>query len=161
MLLTLGFASAAVAVAMLACSQSSGPKQAHDNLIVDVPASTATSPPPPPPPSDAASDALTNDDYIENLDGYAPVVTCNACNCPSATSYCFGGSTGHIAFSGQCNWIDAGPGNDLQVGCHEVPDACSASDCECIIKAVAPTTGCYPVCAIVKGMAAVVYCPNP
>ncbi len=160
MLLALGLGAGAVAAAMPACSQSS-PKQAHDNLIVDVPASTATSPPPPPMQDGAPSDAATNDDYIENLDGYMPVTTCDMCNCPSGSSYCFGGSTGHIAFSGQCNWIDAGPGNDLQVGCHKLPGTCAANDCPCIAQSVAPISGCYPVCAIKNGTAAVVYCPNP
>jgi hypothetical protein len=144
-------------VAAAACSQASQ-KNPGDDLIVDVPSATNTAPPPPPP-ADAAD---ASDGFYEDLDGYAPVSTCAMCGCAPDASYCFGGGTNHIQFSGRCNWLDAGLEAGLQIGCEPVPSNCSGPlDCNCLIGDLKATIGCYPVCAVVPGKAATLYCPNP
>lgn len=157
-LLALGFGAIAVAVVAAACSQGSSQKNPGDDLIIDVPSATNSAPPPPPAPD--AADA--SDGYVEDLDGYAPITTCAMCNCAPDASYCFGGGTNYIRFSGKCNWLDAGVEAGLEIGCEPVPAKCSGPlDCPCLIAELAPKIGCYPVCAIKAGSAATVYCPNP
>jgi hypothetical protein len=152
-----------------ACSSSPTPPSG-DRLVVDThPTSTTTSPPPPPPPPPAASydDAPTYPDVyqIGAPDGYAPLAACKQCACagtpdaapPPVPSYCFGGGT-NLTFNGTCG---QGDGTTLVVGCNPIPAACAAKPtCACILAALPPSLGCYPVCA---GTAPdfEVYCPNP
>jgi hypothetical protein len=91
-------------------------------------------------------------------DAYAPLAWCQQCACKGG-SYCFGGSTGYTSFDGVCDNVEAGAGAPLAVGCNLPPSGCDASDCVCLIKALAPQMPCAANCVGTKNVS--VYCPTP
>lgn len=96
--------------------------------------------------------------YAPPPDGYDPVALCKQCACPP-TDYCFGGATGYVAFSGQCN-ADAAA-DAFALGCQPIPPAClsyaDGSRCDCLLKTTS-FLPCYPDCI---ENTLTLYCPNP
>jgi hypothetical protein len=149
---------AAALAAAAACTESTAPIGKGNDFKVDVDSSTQ----PEQPAEDASGDspfARVDSPYKPPPDGYAPYKTCSMCSCP-AGSYCFGGGTGYETFDGVCDHTGAGPDAGLQIGCESMPPACASKpDCPCLIEALAPYMGCYPVCTPMPFF--IVYCPNP
>lgn len=160
---------------LCACeSESSAPLGSGDNTHVDVDASQG---PPPMNDDDASPDspfAPLDGPYTYGAlpDGYAPLVNCEQCMCPSGT-YCYGGTPSTAVSS--CDQTAAT--GALQPGCHTLPAACaSGTDCVCLLQALESTLGqtCYAACAVGTGAGGagtddagdagppplVVYCPG-
>jgi hypothetical protein len=162
--------SAGLGAAPAACNDSSSSKSVviGDELNVDVDATNQAAPPPPTNPGshepfDPGSDASYYESdggyYSTSIDGYAPLSWCNECACPKS-SYCFGGATGYTSFNGSCNHLEAGPNPPLAIGCNPTPSACDASDCVCLIEALAGQMPCNAECVGSKAPVSV-YCPAP
>ena len=98
-------------------------------------------------------------DPYSSYDG-GPAAFCQACACPSATQFCFGGGTGNEDLNA-CKNPSAEAGS-LLTGCDPYPTACKTNPtCDCLISSlVGGDYPCYPLCANYNGYL-VLYCPNP
>lgn len=152
----LGGAFASVAAA--ACTDSTQPLGQGNNVV----GYDASMQPPPTPAADAGSyyDVLYGYEagYGATPDGYDPIGLCGTCACPP-TDYCFGGGTGYVDFSGQCNRDAAA--DAFALGCQPIPPQClSVPDggrCPCLLQYTS-FLPCYPDCV---ENTLTLYCPHP
>jgi hypothetical protein len=159
-------------------SSAGGSTSAPGNTVVNDTRDAEPRPPANPDPGDGSTltgepDALDPGEAGYATDApavsYPGIAECNACTCPPASAFCFGGATSRQLpmtvnpFAAADAGLDAGlplcpmvaPG---ALGCTPLP--AGATDCASLISGLQASYACYLVCAF-DGKQMTAYCPNP